>query len=131
MIQRRAWLFLVGGGLLAACTAPVQEPETPVQPDPPAQPDLPKAPDSRGVPTRVVEKTCILTPTREGRTLGHHYMRMTPVEAVEVSLRGALPQGAEALATRIAADYAGDDVVVLRGWILARHARVHASCSTC
>ena len=113
MIPRRRWLLLVGGGLLAACAGPEEDPRA--GRDESAEPIDPKAVSSA---VTAAPQTLILT--GEGRKIGRVYARKTPAEANAARLLAELPQGAEALAARIAADYAGDDVVVLRGWILAR-----------
>ena len=113
MIRRREWLFLVGGGLLAACARPDEQPRA--ESGESAEPVDPKS-----VSSAVVTAPQTLILTGEGRKIGRTYTRKTPAEAKAASLLAELPRGAEALNTRIASDYERDDVVVLRGWILAR-----------
>ena len=113
MIQRRAWLFLVGGGLLAACAGPEGG-------APPDDEDSVDPADLKDVSLTVTAAPGLLILTGEGRKIGRTYTRETPSEAKAASLLAELPRGVEALSVRIASDYAGDDVVVLRGWILAR-----------
>lgn len=114
MIDRREWLLVVGGGLLAACAAPLAD--APPKAPPVDAKDGPKRISTAPPPPRA----CRLKLTAAGRKLGRLYHGRTPAEASEDALRAALPQGVAALAIRISADYAGDDVVVLSGWILAR-----------
>jgi hypothetical protein len=113
VIDRREWLLVVGGGLLAACAAPSTDAPPKAQPV-----DSKESPKS--VSTVPAPRACRLKLTAAGRKLGRLYHGRTPGEASEDALRAALPQGIAALMIRISADYAGDDVVVLSGWILAR-----------
>lgn len=113
MIHRRDWLLVVGGGLLAACTAPVDDEPKPAQPQSESQlqPFDPK---------KVLAGPLRLKVTAEGKKIGRTYSRKTPTEAHADALRAALPRGLVALKAQVVSDYARDDVVVLRGWVLAR-----------
>lgn len=58
--------------------------------------------------------------SRGVRVIGEHYLAVHPQEASRERLRALLPADPGDLARRVRRDFAADDLVSVRGWLLAR-----------